>query len=339
MRLAAVLVGAALAGGACIGGSAAEPREPGGRYLVYTSSPGAPNETVWIGDVEARRMRRLTRGGYGLVSPDGRTIAISRRAGIFALSPDGRGGHFVARGRPAAWLPDSRHLLAIRAKALVSIDLQDGAVAVIERREVVTWSISPDGGSIAYDVYRKSPPSGECWFDVYTAHVDGTAKRRLTTGGRSSDPVWGPNSIAYAYRPPGRHCFEPRVWRMDADGRDKAPVMPTLPKRFANNGYYGVRPYAWVEGRPLLLATVPTEWGLELALVDSRDGRTRKPDLDPRPRLRRPMYVDDASRDARYVVGAACAAEAPCEIWTYSVLDRRARKLRAGHVAYPDWNR
>lgn len=337
MSRAAALLAVALACAALA--SAAQSQRQGGRYLVYTRATGKTGQSVWIGDVEGRRMRKLTRGGYGLVSPDGETIAVSRRSGILTIHADGSGGRFVARGKPVAWLPDSRHLLAIQRKALVNVDLGDRSIDVVERAAVVAWSLSPDGQTLAYQVYRRRVPSGQCWFDVYTARVDGSSKRRLTRGGRSSNPVWGARSIAYAYTPPGTGCFQPRVWLMDADGRNKAPLMRTLPKRFGENGYYGVRPFAWVRGRPLLLATVPTEWGPELAVVDTRDGRAWKPDLDPRPRYRRPMYVDYASRDGRHVIGAACGAEGPCTIRIYSVLDGRRRHVASGNVGYPHWNR
>jgi hypothetical protein len=125
---------------------------------------------------------------------------------------------------------------------------------------------------------------------------------------------------------------------MEVDGRNKRPVMRTLPTRFGTSGYYGVRPLRWVKGEPLLVATIPTEWGLELALVDTRTGRARKPDLDPRRRYERPVYVDDASSDGRHLIGAACGAEMPCTIRSYSVLDGRQRHIATGLVAYPDWN-
>jgi hypothetical protein len=331
----AALVAAALLCGAY---GVAGPQAADGRYLVFTRALGTSSEAVWIGDVEGRRMRRLAQGDYGLVSPDGATVAVSRRAGIFVIRPDGSGGRFFARGRPAGWLPDSRHLLAVQGTALVNLDLQDGSLDLIERREVVSWSTSPDGGSIAYDVYRERVPSGQCWFDIYTSRIDGSSKRRLTTGGRSSHPVWGRGGIVYAYRPPGTGCYKPRVWRMASDGESKTPIMRRLPPRFANSGYYGIRPFAWVRGRPSLLATIPTEWGNELAFVDTRDGRARKADLDPRPRSHKPMYASHASRDGRYVLGAECLPEVPCKIRIYSVLDARSRMIARG-AKYPHWNR
>jgi hypothetical protein len=340
MIRAALLAAAALLCSACgTGGDAAPVAAVPGKHLVYTRALGKPQQAVWIGDVNGARMKRLTRGGYGLVSPDGRAIAISRPAGIYTVDPNGRGERFVARGRPAAWLPDSRHLLAIQQKALVNIDLNDRSVDVIERREVTTWSISPDGTALAYDVYLARPPSGECGFDIYSAQVDGSSKRRLTMGGRSSHPVWGADSIAFAYRPVGTGCFKPRIWQMGTEGWQRAPVMRTLPNRFAILGRYGVRPFAWVSGSPLLLATTPTEWGAVLALVNRRSGRARVADLDPRPRREQPMYVDHPSRDGRYAVGAGCGAELPCTIGIYSLATGRARALITGRVAYPHWNR
>jgi hypothetical protein len=292
---------------------------------------------VWIGNVDGGHMRPLAQGLYGVVAPDGATVALARRRGVFVIRPDGSGERFVAAAKPAAWLPDSRHLLAILRKAFVRIDTRDGTVDLIERGAVVAWTISPDGESIAYDVYDAANRN-QCGWDVYSARVDGTDRRQLTRGGRSSNPVWGESSIAFAYRPPGTGCFKPRIWLMDTDGGKRAPMMRRLPARFATSGYYGIRPFAWVRSRPLLLATVPTEWGSELALVRTRDGKARKPDLDPRPRSRKPMYVDQASRDGLYVVGDECLAERPCRIWIHSVLDRRSRRL-AFDAAYPNWNR
>lgn len=340
MGRAALFAAAALLSVACGGSDDAVPGAAApSKHLVYTKALGKPQQAVWIGDVNGARMRRLTRAGFGLVSPDGRTIAISRRAGIYTVDRNGRGERFIARGRPAAWLPDSRHLLAVQRRALVNIDLDDRRADVIERREVTTWSISPDGTGLAYDVYVARPPSGECGFDIYSAQVDGTSKRRLTTGGRSSHPVWGADSIAFAYRPVGTGCFKPRIWQMGTEGGQRAPVMRTLPNRFAILGRYGVRPFAWVSGSPLLLATIPTEWGAELALVNGRSGRARVADLDPRPRREQPMYVDHPSRDGRHAVGAGCGAELPCTIAIYSLATGRARELITGRVAYPHWNR
>ena len=146
---AALFAAAALLCAACgTGDDTAPSAGMRSKHLVYTKAVGKPQEAVWIGDVNGRRMTILTLGRFGLVSPDGRTIAISRRGGIYTVDPNGRGKRFIAWAKPAGWLPDSRHLLAFQRRAFVSIDLDDRSVDVIEGREVTTWSISPDGATL-----------------------------------------------------------------------------------------------------------------------------------------------------------------------------------------------
>jgi hypothetical protein len=84
----AALLAVALVISACMGG---RDDEPFARYLVFTKAIDQPEQAVWIGDVSGNKVRRLTRGVYGLVSPDGTKIAVSRPAGIFTVNPDGGG--------------------------------------------------------------------------------------------------------------------------------------------------------------------------------------------------------------------------------------------------------
>jgi hypothetical protein len=95
----------------CAGG---DKDQPIARYLVYTKGIGLPQQAVWIGDVDGRNMRRLAQGRYGLVSPDGTRIALSRATGVYTTTPEGDDEAFVSRGRAADWFPDSRHLLIFR---------------------------------------------------------------------------------------------------------------------------------------------------------------------------------------------------------------------------------
>ena len=71
---AALVAAAALCG--AFGASAEAPSASDARYLVYTRGAGTPSPEVWIGDVEGRRMRRLAPGTFGLVSPEGATVAV-----------------------------------------------------------------------------------------------------------------------------------------------------------------------------------------------------------------------------------------------------------------------
>ena len=135
MTRAALLAAAALLCAACGTGDDTAPTAAlSSKHLVYTKAIGKPQKAVWIGDVNGTRMRRLALGSYGLVSPDGRTIAISRRGGIYTVDPNGHGERFIAWAKPAGWLPDSRHLLAFQRRAFVNIDLDDRSADVIEGR-------------------------------------------------------------------------------------------------------------------------------------------------------------------------------------------------------------
>jgi hypothetical protein len=337
----AALLAAALVAGGCADDSSEEPIR---RHLVYTKAVGLPAKAVWIGDVDGRKMRRLTRGDYGLVAPDGRIVAISTGSETHTIGVDGRDEEVVSRGRPAAWFSDSRHLLVFRGDALVSVDVEDGDATdlVPDANLLRGWSVSPDGNRLVYGLARKESRLGQCgeYIDIYAVDRDGGSRRRITDDGRSSDPVWGDGRIAFAREPVKPPCVMPKsgIWTIGADGNDARPILRQAPRRFAWNGYYGLRPHGWVSGRPLLVAGVRTEWGDELALVDLRSKRIRRPDLDPRPVYRRHMYVDHVSRDGRYVLATGCGAEFPCTISIFSVLERRARHLVTGRVGNAHWN-
>jgi hypothetical protein len=340
IRRAALLAVALLCSG-CAGDSDGQ---PAARYLVYTKAVGLPEEAVWIGDVDGRRMRRLTRGNYALVAADGRTIAIARGSRVHTVEPDGDREQLLGRGRPIAWFPDSRHLLVVRGDGVVNVDTDDGdATALIPKPALLRgWSVSPTG-RLVYALARKDEPWGVCReeLDIFVVDSDGDSRRRLTDDGRSSDPVWGNDRIAFARHPVDPNCAitSAGIWTMRADGDDVRAIVRRAPRRFAWNGYYGLRPYGFVNGLPVIVAGVLTEWGDELALVDTRTGRMRRPDLDPRPRYSAAMYIDHVSRDGRYALGAGCGAEFPCTIRIFSVLDGKARNLITGRVGSPHWNR
>ena len=95
----------------CGGSKTAAPVE---RHLVYVRGEGVPSPSVWIADVQGGHARRLARGYLGVLSPDGRTIAVARREGIFLVSSDGRSERRLTarKVRPQRWTPDGKALLA-----------------------------------------------------------------------------------------------------------------------------------------------------------------------------------------------------------------------------------
>jgi len=334
-RAAALLAAACLLG--CAGDSDPVPVQ---RYLVYTKAG-----TILIGDGAGRGMRRLTRGDYGLVSPDGRLVAITRPSGVDLIAPDGAEGGRLGPGRAAAWFADSRHLLVYRRRALVNADIDGGDSETLVRDSALLRgiSVSPTGARLAYGLARRESRAGECgeYTDVFVVDHDGTSRRQLTHDGRSSDPVWRDERIAFAREPVKPACAMPRsgIWTMRENGSDVRAILRQAPRRFAEYGYYGLRPYGGVSGRRLFLAGIRSEWSDELALAEIGRGRIRRLDLDPHPRYRRPFYIDHVSHDGRHALGATCLPEAPCTIRIFSVIDGKARDLITGRVSSPHWNR
>jgi hypothetical protein len=351
---AATLLVAALVSAGCVRDS--EP-EPVGRHLVYTQDLAWPKTTIWIGDVDGRRMRRLIGGFNPLVSPDGRRVAFNRcrvasencRVGLspgklYTVSPKGGAPELVSQSFSAdGWFPDSKHLLSVDGR-IAKLNVDTGKQTVLARppRQLLGWSISPTGDEVVYAVLGKGVPTHICPFkgDLFVAQADGGGTRPLTAEGRDSDPVWVADAILFAREKRGcRLTPSSGIWTMHPDGTEIRPIVRVAPRRFAWNGYYGLRPHGRVTGASLLLAGVRTEWGDELALHELTRRRVRRPDLDPRPRYGRSMYVDHVSRDGRHVLAAGCGAEAPCTITVFSVLHRRARDIVTGRVGEAHWNR
>src|SRR5678810_1433826 len=74
---AALLV---LAATGCGGGDNRQ-AAPAERHLVYTAGESAKDASVWIAGVDGTHPRRLSDGSAGVLSPDGRTVAVQRRGG------------------------------------------------------------------------------------------------------------------------------------------------------------------------------------------------------------------------------------------------------------------
>src|SRR5215210_2968561 len=88
---------------------------PAEHHLVYTRGNGIEAASVWIGDVAGGHARRLARGSRGVLSPDGRTVAVYRgRDGIYLVSSSGGNlRRLTARNlRPQRWSPDGTTLVA-----------------------------------------------------------------------------------------------------------------------------------------------------------------------------------------------------------------------------------
>jgi hypothetical protein len=319
---------------ACGGGGTAAPAE---RHLVYVRGSGVSSASVWIADVSGARSRRLSNGFVGILTPDGRTVAVARRGrGIFLVSSDGKSERRLTTRqlRPQAWSPDGKTLVATvetehAVAELVAID-RSGSVRSIARGSIYGFDFSPSGDELVYSRAPESTFEGICGdqFDLYVVKLDGGAPTRLTRDGLSAFPVWGSAGIAFAHFPASssiQDCSAPGIWTIGSDGSHRRPVIARAPDSITLAGYYGFQPLAWLDDDHLLVG-LRSESGTEGAVLDTRSRRLRR--LND--------YADEASGDGRFSVGSGGDQQLALSILRVSDGHRLFRRTDS---CCPDWNR
>lgn len=225
--------------------------------LVYAQPAAFPDfdKTISTAQPDGGHPTSLVQGDSPQISPDGRLVVFARwsntpRVSDLLLVPT-RGGktklieHLVGErvwlNEVAQWAPDSRHLAASESEGLVLLDVQTGSRRVLVRRRspaagLAGFSISPDGGAIAYAV------TGASGSDVYVISTRGGRPRQITRDHESFAPLWGPHGVAF-----NRGGFvHGDIWIVDRAGMHL--------RRLTHTGA-GVYPAFWsADGRRLLAA-------------------------------------------------------------------------------------
>jgi TolB protein len=102
----------------------------------------------------------------------------------------------------AAWSPDGRRIAFSAASGLsANIDIYVMAADGSGRRRLRTSveadsdpTLSPDGGSIAFERDRRCQAEGCGAQEVWVMRADGTGQRRVTRGSTlDGDPAWSPD--------------------------------------------------------------------------------------------------------------------------------------------------
>lgn len=180
---------------------------PDGRRLVFDGPIGrqgaaAGNFDLFVMNTDGSGKRRLTRGPERDVlaawSPDGKTIAFTRRARrdgveqLWLVHPDGTGLRRLRDGGGPVWSPDGAKLAftALESGRAVPrvLDLASGEVSPLTDAsvEAVAGDWSPDGSSILITRY----PDGRNG-DIYVIGADGSSLRQLTRATADDfDPTW-----------------------------------------------------------------------------------------------------------------------------------------------------
>jgi len=334
---AVALVALVAAGCSSGGGSDTQPSE---RHLVYVHGDGVEQASVWIANVSGEHARRLTRGSLGVLSADGRTVAVSRGSkGIYLISSKGRDLRRLTPHalRPQAWSGDGRTLFAtVEAERavpeLVAIDRDSGKTRTVARGSLYGFDVSPDGDRIVYSRAPEATVEGICGdaFDLYVEDVDGDNRQRLTHDGLSAFPAWGASRIAFAHFQASsssstEQCSAPGVSTIDPDGKNEHAIVRRTPDSLTLLGFYGFQPLAWLDDRRLLVG-LRSENGTEGTVLDTKSHKLRR--LND--------YTDDASSDGRFAVGSGGDRGPAVSILRVS---DGMRLLHRNNACCPDWNR
>lgn len=304
-RLAAGFVVAAVVLGITLivvrgrGGPAAIPiAAPARLALVYAKPIGSgvtsEDEVVYAASPKGRDPIALGEGTAPLVSPDGRWVAytggtMGRPTAVRLISTLGGPPRVAAiSGGAAAWSPDSR---------TVAVSASHGSVVLLDARTLhvrslrlhpggYDFSFSPDGSALVYETNGRHGP------DIYTVTIKVDAIHRLTSGGHSTSPLWGPGGIAFERYMPNGHGD---VWLVNADGSDLRPLTHT---------HAGIYPAAWSADGTRLLAAYPATNNGRLYAVDVASGRAH-----PLTRFVGDLGPDGLSRDGRTVLASIGCGE------------------------------
>jgi hypothetical protein len=312
-------------------GSSSTPPAKVAHHLVYVRGTNNNDARVWIADENGGNRRDLAQGYLGTLSPDGKTVAIARKGGIYLVSSSGGTERKLTSGsgQPLRWTPDGSAVVVGTAASLGLLDRSNGRTRVIAKGPIYGFDFSPDGDQIVYSRAPHRTDVGICGdqMDLYVADLDGGKPTQLTHEGLSAFPAWGPSRIAYAQFPGGTiaDCAAPGIWTIEPDGSDAKPIVEQAPPELTMLGYYGLQPISWL-GDDKLLVGARTEYGTEGAVMDVATGNLR----------RFKTYVVRPSSDGKLFVGGSGA---DAQLVAITRIGDGKRVAVVDGACCPDWNR
>ena len=229
--------------------------------LSYVKNPF--NSTVFVANDDGSGARKVEAGHNPHVAPNGLAVAYlhegPRNAQELKIAPPtGEPGKTLMTNLREAfyvtWSPDSKTVAALRGpelgkRKLVLIDVTTGLQSVIAQGFFSGFSFSPDGTEIAYAVAQseKYPPRSDVFrFPVPipgVVNVRAPEAVRLTKDHRSSQPLWGPQTIVFVKTLGKNRKYGPKneLFLMNTQGKQV--------KRLTNT-----------KVPPLLQGLFPTDW-------------------------------------------------------------------------------
>jgi Tol biopolymer transport system component len=207
-----------------------------GATIAYEKNPmKAPS--IWVAEDSGAGQRRLVAPGLGLqplISPDGASVLFSSlpAKGNPALDVVPTAGGPIAtlaanaNIAETAWAPDSKTIAVAvgeppAPERLLLIDVATKTARTIATGSFQGVSFSPDSTMLAYG-RAANDRTFPFRSDIYTVALAGGTPKRITANQRSTQPVWGPEAIAFAryfnVRRKGQDEPKVNVWAMKPDG-------------------------------------------------------------------------------------------------------------------------
>jgi WD40-like Beta Propeller Repeat len=169
------------------GGASEIDWSPDSRTLVYTARDDQGRPSLVVQPLRGGRRLIARNGSSARWSPDGRWIAYRGYGldAVWAVRPDGRSNHRVARGTEFGWSPNSRRLAIVGAQD-ISVVAIDGRVTrrIHIARFPSLWKVlwAPDGRRL---LLERSEPR-----QLWTVGADGRGMRQVTRYGNNFALGW-----------------------------------------------------------------------------------------------------------------------------------------------------
>jgi hypothetical protein len=264
--------------------------------LAYVTETATSTSNVWLASATGGESRLLGPGTQPLLAPDGQSVAVSLfgatpglhehgpSIGVYSASGGPAAGYFdleTATATPLAWSPDSRYLAVYRqsnepvliaqGSGLDVLDVQTGAITSIAEGAIYGASFARDGSDrLVFALSHSLSPSAPV--NLYESEVDGAGLHRITSNGRSLDPVWGPSYIAYD-RERMRHLSpEYQIWLESPGGGAPVRRVTHIP---VNALSQGLVPLAFSANGNRLLAEFEGEDNSDAYAVNVVSGHAR----------------------------------------------------------------
>ena len=178
-----------------------------GRFLPFGDEDGNI-AALELGSGQVRRLLEPTATQFtqfSAASPDGTFVAytwweVGGKGEMRVVDIDGRRPRVVLRSHtdeppwPLEWTHDGKSILSLLGAQLAFVSVDNGAVRPIKTFDSSIpqhFSVSPDGGSIVYDLPQDPSAVSR---DIFIVRSDGTDERRLVEHQANDlNPVWTPD--------------------------------------------------------------------------------------------------------------------------------------------------